>query len=477
MKTEPMQHQREGLRRLTAARSHFALGCEQGTGKTWMLLADAEQQFVEGLVSGLLVVTLNGVHHNWILNEIPKHLGVDYLARSWVSGAGKRATQRMRHVLAPAEDQLAIFCMSDSGLITKKGLAFAKEFCTKHRTMLVVDESQLAKNPRSARAKALTELRDLSVSKRIASGTLVEDKPLDLYAQYNILKPNLLGEKSYTAFVARYASILPNSHPLVRNIMTKSRSPYPPQIIEQDDQGRPQYKNLDKLRDLMAQHTYRVKKSDCLDLPEKIYTMRHFDLEKEQQKLYDSVEKNQRLVLSSGQISTFEAMTVLTKLQQITSGFVMTEDEVVHFNRESPRLAAAIDEVNSVDCSCIIWARYVEEIEALAAALPDAVTYYGATPPEARVEAIKQFQAGNVRVFIGSQAAAGTGIELYKAEKVIYYSNTFSLGKRSQSEDRAHRIGTRNPVLYVDLIAKGTIDEQIVLALQTKKEVADYVMN
>jgi len=105
------------------------------------------------------------------------------------------------------------------------------------------------------------------------------------------------------------------------------------------------------------------------------------------------------------------------------------------------------------------------------------VSYYGLTPQEERQKNIKKFQANNgVRFLVGTPQTGGYGITLTEANTVIYYSNGYDLEKRMQSEDRAHRIGQKKTVTYVDIIAQDTVDEKIVKSLRKKINIASEVM-
>ena len=104
--------------------------------------------------------------------------------------------------------------------------------------------------------------------------------------------------------------------------------------------------------------------------------------------------------------------------------------------------------------------------------------YYGQVSSEDRQKAIKDFQnpKSKVKYFVGNTQTGGYGITLTAASNVIYYSNSYDLEKRLQSEDRAHRIGQHKPVTYVDLIAEKTVDEKIIKALRKKINIASTVM-
>ncbi len=105
------------------------------------------------------------------------------------------------------------------------------------------------------------------------------------------------------------------------------------------------------------------------------------------------------------------------------------------------------------------------------------VTYHGGVSSDQRSKNLKRFQGGGAKVFLGNQSAGGTGLNLAMADTMVYYSNDFNADTRWQSEDRAHRIGQKNNVTYVDLVAPKTIDGKILDALRKKKNVADLVMD
>ena len=344
--------------------------------------------------------------------------------------------------------------------------------------MMVVDESQRIKNPSAARTKRAIELGKGAVSRRIASGTLVSNSPLDLFGQYEFLGRGMLGTSSYRAFVAEYSQVLPATHPLVRNISAKTRGT--PQIVARDEEGNPIYRNTDKLASLMAPHTFRVTKADCLDLPEKLYQTRYFDLAREQWRDYEAIRDNMRWHRDNGAIDTFTSLTLINKLRQVTSGFLIVDGEPTELTRSADRMAACEDLLEDVQWPVVIWASFREELSQLERRLTAAghrvVTYHGGTAHGARQEAVDSFQSGDADVFLGHPAAAGTGLTLTRAHTVVYYSCSFSLEERSQSEDRTHRIGTHHPVVYIDLVGAGTIDEDIAASLQRKAAVAEEIM-
>jgi SNF2 family DNA or RNA helicase len=139
--------------------------------------------------------------------------------------------------------------------------------------------------------------------------------------------------------------------------------------------------------------------------------------------------------------------------------------------------------LEDMDGKAIIWANYQRDIENIVDEITDkygsgsVVSYYGLTPQEDRQDNIRKFQNNpECRFLVGTPQTGGYGITLTQANTVIYYSNGYDLEKRLQSEDRAHRIGQKKTVTYIDLICEDTVDEKIVKALRDKINIASEVM-
>jgi SNF2 family DNA or RNA helicase len=109
---------------------------------------------------------------------------------------------------------------------------------------------------------------------------------------------------------------------------------------------------------------------------------------------------------------------------------------------------------------------------------PSVRSYYGQTTPDERQQIVKDFQDPDhpLRFFVGQPRTGGYGLTLTEASTVIYFSNNYDLEVRLQSEDRAHRIGQRNNVTYIDIVTEGTVDEKILRALREKINIATMVL-
>ena len=233
----------------------------------------------------------------------------------------------------------------------------------------------------------------------------------------------------------------------------------------------------------MNQFSYRVLKKDCLDLPEKTYTIRYVGLTDDQRKMYDELRHEALTLLDGGELVTAQnVMTQMIRLQQVLSGHLMTDDgELIEL--ETKRLDAVLDIVTETSGKTLIWSRFRNDIQRLGKLLEknfptQVATYYGDTPDNERQEIVTRFQDADsgLRFFIGNPATAGYGLTLTEANTVIYYANDFNLETRIQSEDRCHRIGQKNTVTYIDLITENTIDERIVQALRNKIDLGAVVL-
>ena len=173
----------------------------------------------------------------------------------------------------------------------------------------------------------------------------------------------------------------------------------------------------------------------------------------------------------------------MMRLHQITCGHLKNDDDTITEIKNN-RIVSLLELLEETEGKAIIWANYVYDINQIVKAISkkygedSIVQYYGAIPAEQRQKNIEEFQDPNspARFFVGNPQTGGYGITLTAANNVIYYSNGYDLEKRLQSEDRAHRIGQKKAVTYVDLIAPKTVDEKIRKALRKKINIATEIM-
>ena len=463
-KTKPFQHQLIALERC-AYKKDFALFMEMGTGKSKVLIDNISMLYDNGKIDGALIIAPKGVYKNWFAEEIPTHMP-DHVKKKmvlWQTNKTKKFNNELKSLLK-VDDDLHILIMNVEALSKQSGMDEAQRFLRTHKTLIAVDESTTIKSPTANRTKNIIKLSGHAKYRRILTGSPVTKSPLDLYTQCYFLDPHLLGFFSFYSFRNRYA--------LMRRVLIGGRRI---ELVAA-------YQRLDELEDKLKPFSFRVLKDECLDLPDKVFTKRQIQLSEEQKKLYNQMRTTALALLNGKSMTTNTVLTQLMRLHQITCGHMKTDDgEVIELKNE--RLSTLMDILDEVQGKVIIWANYLHDIEAIKNAITkqygekSVVTYYGGTDVKKRQDYIKAFQTDNeVKYLIGNPQTGGYGITLTAANTVVYYSNNYDLEKRLQSEDRAHRIGQKNKVTYIDLIAEDTVDEKIVKSLRNKINIASEIM-
>jgi len=462
-KTKPYAHQEQAFE-IMKDRKSFALIADMGTGKSKMLLDNAVYLYNKGEIDAVLVLAPSGVHQNWVINEIPTHLALPnhmQASASWNSAMRKEHRDALAEVV-DLKLGLRIVCMNVEALITKKGINFVTKYIRMFRTMMILDESQKFKTPQAKRTKAVLKLSKHVPYKRISTGTPITNSPLDAYSQFAFLDPYILGFQSFVAFRAHFA--------ILEKKINHSQQRQYTQVIG--------FQNLDELQQLIKPHSFRVTKEECLDLPDKIYEKVYFELSSEQKRLYKVIKKEVMLEMEEGRVTAQLAITKLLRLSQLISGYMTTEDgDIIEVKGGDVKLKLLKDILEDNQEKTIIWCRFIHEIRQVTAMLGDeCVAYYGATESDDRVKNVQDFQLSpKIKYFVANKTAS-TGLTLTSASSVIYYSNSYSLEDRLQSEDRAMRIGQKKNVVYRDLIARGTVDESIIKALRSKQNIADLIL-
>ncbi len=466
-KTKPYEHQLKALEKSWAQKT-YALFMEMGTGKSKVLVDNIAMLYDRSAIKGALIVAPKGVYKNWHDIEIPVHLPehVEHTKVLWEPTQTKKKQLELDTLFDGGAD-LKVLIMNIEAFSTNKGLDFAHSFLNIFlgKALIGIDESTTIKNPTAKRTKNILTIGNLASYRRILTGSPVTKSPLDLYSQCEFLDPYHLGHQSYYSFRARYANMVK------RNFGGRSV-----QIVAS-------YRKLDELTDKLEKFSYRVLKEDCLDLPPKVFTTRTVDLSEEQTKMYLTMRKAAIAEHKGKLMSSMSALTTLLRLHQITCGTFKADDGTIT-QLKNNRLTALMECLEETEGKAIIWATYREDIKNIVATLKKAygeastVEYHGGVDATLRQDHIAQFQdvKGPTRYFVGNPSTGGYGITLTAANTVIYYSNSYDLEKRLQSEDRAHRIGQTGSVTYVDLVSEKTIDERIIKSLKAKVNIANEIM-
>ena len=476
-KTTPFAHQKLWFDR-TCTIPAWGIWWEQGTGKTKLGIDTAAALFEAGEITALFIVAPNGVHRNWVSDELPKHLPDRLVDQThtllWHSALSNRKGFQELAYSALKHPGLLIVAMSYDAMMTQIGAEYAKLLLTKRRCFYILDESSRIKNPGAKRTKRILASARFAPYRRVMNGTPVDNSPFDVYTQAKFLRDDIwfgIGCGTFAAFKATFGVFTQGMN------WNQNRS----------YQELVSFKNLELLKSVMDTTGCRVTKEEVFDLPPKLYQKRYFELGTRSRNTYNDLRDDFVSNLAEGEISAAIAIVRLGRLQQITSGFVPVEPSagstelapILDLDVPNPRIELLREIVDDTPGKIIVWAKYTRDIDLILAALHEdgvrAVRYDGQVKDQDRAAALTEFRQGAARVFVSKVSVGGLGITLVEAKTVIYYNNTFRLSDRLQSEDRAHRHGQTHAVTYIDLIAQGTVDEQLVDALREKREVASFL--
>ncbi|SOD62733.1 Superfamily II DNA or RNA helicase, SNF2 family [Streptomyces zhaozhouensis] len=438
-------YQRRGLDwldRMTSLGLGACLADDMGLGKTVTLIAlHLHRQRTPATAGPTLVVAPASLLGNW-QREIEKFAPATPVRRF-------HGSERELSGLAPGA-----FVLTTYGTMRRDAGRLAEV----EWSLLVADEAQHVKNAFSATAR---QLRTVPAAARVAlTGTPVENNLSELWAVLDWTTPGLLGP--LTAFRRRYADAA-------------------------EDGGDPAA--AERLARLVRPFLLRRRKSDpgiAPELPPKTETDRAVTLTAEQAGLYEAVVREGLAEVrgSAGVARRGLVLRLLTSLKQIC------DHPAQYLKEDEPRLAGRsgkleafeelVDNVVAAGSSALVFTQYVRMARLLEARLAErgvaSLLLHGGTPVARREELVRRFSAGEAPVFLLSLRAAGTGLNLTRAEHVIHFDRWWNPAVEAQATDRAYRIGQDKPVQVHRLIAEGTVEDRIAALLRRKQALADAVL-
>ena len=455
-KTIPYEHQRSALNQ-SAEKVQWAYFMEMGTGKTKVTIDNIAYSYLKKEIQSVLVIAPKSVYTVWE-TEIETHIPneINYKIYKWNIDKPKEYDNLNKF------EHLRIFLINVEALSTKRGFNGCVDYLTKNKkNFVVLDESTTIKNRSAKRTKNILGLRKLSYIRRILTGSPITKSPLDLFTQCQFLSPELLGFSSYLAFRNRYAEMTDIPVGSGRFISVPKY-----------------YKRLEELEVKLQMFSTRIRKDQCLDLKPKIRQKRYIELEGEGRKIYDRLRTTALAIVEDSTVSFSNKLTEIIKLHQVCNGF--TKDDDGRMLRLHDQKVKALHEViEETDGKVIIWANYLWNIHEIIHSLKSkygeesVVSIFGEINVEDRKKAVERIQKDpTCRFMVGNPTTGGFGLTLTACNTVIYFSNNYNLEVRMQSEDRAHRMGQKGSVVYIDIVAKNTLDEAIMKSLVNKGQIA-----
>jgi SNF2 family DNA or RNA helicase len=350
-------------------------------------------------------------------------------------------------------------------VINPEGVLSLPELAEVKFDLVVIDESTTIKNRTAKRTKAIINYFKNVPYKIVMSGNPVPKSPDEVFSQYHFLDESVFGSRYYP-FANRYFDI-----------------DYFGKVVGIKDSERARFERLFHLP------AFRATKQECLDLPPKVYEKISVEMGPEQARVYEEMKKSALAAYGDLTCTAPFVITQFLRLSQVAGGFFPGLDGEGVLNsapiKDARKLDALAELVEALpkDEQIVVWARFRNEIKAIrdqfqTLGIPS-VVFYGEVSNQSRIEARKLFREGTARIFIGNPASGGKGLnDLVGASYVIYYSNDYSAENRQQSEDRTHRSGIRldRSVTYIDLVTKGTIDEQVLGVLRANKDFSEALL-
>lgn len=445
MPWELKRHQKEAIRQ-ALEHDAYAIFAETGTGKTLIAIELIKTRNVPALV----VCPLSIIQSVWMqsLEEFyPESVPINL----WkIRGSLK---SRMN------------FSPQTVGIINYESLKNLPIDFIQSFQYLILDESSKVKDPSSMISEFIAGTasgRKPGISqffkyRNVMSGTPAPNTPMEYWSQMAVIDRSILGENFYRFREHHFFN--PNQR--FGAYIWKIKSGHDKMIV-----------------DAIKSKAFYISKKECLDLPEQTFVSKTYVMTPKQKKAYDEMKKESITELKDVAVLGVNEVAKIMKLRQITSGFIKTESgEAIQISEgKMDILKETLKEIGNHPV--IIWCQFHYEIERIRSALgPECAALYGGIPSQAKKdEAIEDFKSGRKRYLVAHPKSGGMGLTLINCSYNIYYSMDYSYESLKQSEDRTHRMGQKENVTYIFLMAENSIDEVIYRALIKKENLSDQIL-
>lgn len=481
---KPYQHQLDFMkyaihRQLTGNMNGFLVADEPGLAKTnesMNLAIYNKKQY--GYKHCLVICCINTSKYNW-RDDIGEHTEGEY--QPYILGSRLKKNGEVKSEIASADkledittmkmyggdDPLPYFIItniesfrSDAG--KKFSAALIAAINRGDISMIIVDEVHKNMSASSSQGKNITKVQEATKGKVMwipMTGTPITNKPLDLYLPMKLIQTHRYN--SYWLWSHQFAIF----------------GQYSGEILG--------YKNMPRLKSMLQSNMIRRLKKDVLDLPEKIYYTEYVENTAVQKKLYAQIAgdlKKQRDEI----VTAINPLARFMKLRQVNGSPELVEPmpiDTQYFknNAKLQRLMSLLEEIHERGEKTLIFSNWVEPLRTLYKFIAPKykVCCFTGTMSEADRQKHKQVFQSNPEytVMIGTIAAMGTTHTLTAATNVIFYDEPWTPSDKEQAEDRAHRIGSTQPINIYTLITAGTIDERVHNVLYTKSGISKFIVD
>jgi len=422
-----------------------ALLMEMGTGKSLTAIAITGALSQAGRIRRVLIVAPISILGVWE-EEFQKFAAFPY-ALAVLSGSSAKKLDTLRHMTGTAL-QVVVVNYESAWRLEKALTAW-------HPDLIIADEGHKIKTHNIAASKAMHRMGAKASYRLLLTGTVITNKAIDVFSQYKFLNPAIYGNSFY-AFRNRYFDMVGygNHTPVLKKSM----------------EG--------ELTEKLHSISYRATKAECLDLPETTDVIRQVELEPAALRIYRGLVKESYAELAGGEVTATNILTRLLRLSQLTGGFLGNDETAAVEQVSAAKLSALEDILDGAMAEgkkLVIIARFIPEIKAICRLLEKRGLGYSCITGEVknRDEQVARFQKEpEVMAFVGQIATAGLGITLTAASTMVFYSLDYSMSNFEQTKARIHRVGQRMPCTYLYLVARGTVDEKVLAALESKADLA-----
>jgi SNF2 family DNA or RNA helicase len=457
---ERFKHQQEAID-MAKDREYMGLFWQAGTGKTRAAVEILTQRYKdEKKALRTLVLSPHVTLENW-KEEFKKWAGTNHNVIA-LTKSGQR-NKDMQKIL-DGDTLVNVIVVNYEALRSKD---FYKKLFKWKPEVVLCDESHRIKNPKAQVTKQVLALSENTNLRLALTGTPMTNSPLDLFSQALFLDKGKHFGKNFFVFRATYMHDINESR--------KGLPKYFPMF-------KPRKSMFPKLTLGMKALGTKVDKSEVLDLPDLVRTQVRVELSPKQKKMYEEMKKDAVAQIENAKSSGVSvaplAIVQALRLQQIVSGFI-TDDEgkVVEVDpgKTPPKYKAVKELVENYVDNCgekvILWCCFKHDIKKLSTLFKDYKPAIIDGSTKDKQKEIKDFTGNETNLLIANRKAGGIGINLVESRVSIVVSRNHSYEDEIQSEARNYRSGSERHalVLKLDIVAKDTIDEDILKALGEKE--------
>lgn len=474
LKITPYKHQLDAVE-FFADKKDGLLFFEMGTGKTGTAILNYRHWCnVEGRLLRCLVVAPSVVLHNW-KDEFGLFSKIDMnKIYPLTRGTGLQKAEIVREKIIPIQDGM-IINVNYEALLNEELFTAIERW---NPEFIIFDEVHYLKNSGAKRTKLCIRLAEQAKYRIGLTGTPILKNSMDIFGIFRAVDIGKTFGINKFVFQQKYL------------IDKNARNPHVsfPSWVDNPS-------TYAELNEKIYRKSLRKLKSECLDLPDLIKITRYAEWGAKQKRAYNDLKKeflafvdNRDAKGEPRSVTASLAVVKAIRMLQVASGFVMTDDGVLHEFDDCPKLDLVEELLQEIvidgEQKCIIWTAYKHNYRMLSRICEKLKIKHcfitGEETTNQKRESEVAFQKDpKTMVVIANASAGGVGINLTAASHSIVYSRSFSLAHSLQSEARNHRGGSEihEKIVKIDLAIKDSLDEQVMQALNSKHQISTEILD